>query len=140
VILFKFPHLKEEFEGKHNDSGYSIHPRLQAVIFALAGLVQYYFNKDICITGILRTQIQQDQLYRGKIKAEGEKYELKPWKSPHQFGCAADIRTSDFEPDEIEHCLNFLNETFEYGSGGKKTAIYHDIGSGAHLHLQVKPA
>lgn len=131
MVLFKFPELKVEFDGKKDVGEARLHPRLRLMVFALTGFADYHFGRDIIITHILRTQEEQDAFY-----GNDPRYEAAPWKSVHQFGRGVDIRSTSFTRDEIGRMVDFINLNFPYG-GGKSAALQHNIGSGAHIHLQT---
>ena len=44
-----------------------------------------------------------------------------------------------YTKEEVEQILAFLNEQFPYGDEKHDTAIWHDVGKGVHIHLQVSP-
>ncbi len=128
-LYFRFKTYKEEKELP------KISPRLRAILWELAWFCKTKVFKDICITDLLRTQAEQDSLY-----FRHSKYQTKPWKSVHQYGRGADIRTYDcFSVQEIQTILRFLNSNWIYDPQRPqlKTAIYHNIGAGAHIHIQV---
>ncbi len=134
MIKFKHLQLRSEFEGDICVNDYHLNPKLQAIVFALAGFMEYFFGKHIVITEILRDQETQDRYYTGNAQ-----YAEKSWKSVHQFGCGVDVRISDFTDDEVEECIAFLSGAFDYGDDKHDVVVIHDIGFGRHLHLQVKP-
>lgn len=61
-----------------------------------------------------------------------------PIPSVHQFGRGIDIRSHHLEASEIEMALFYINKKYPYGKDKYKTAIYHNIGFGKHIHIQVK--
>jgi hypothetical protein len=113
MIEFKTPQEKEDFNNPRLDN------RLKFIVYALDGFVQHNFLKDITITSI----------WRPKTTDSGV----------HEANRGVDIRTMYFTESEIAQILEFLSQV-EYGlsSSGQplKTAIYHDVGQGKHLHLQ----
>lgn len=126
-LAFKSDNEKEEFP--------KIAPHLRAILWELAWFCKRNFDQQICVTELLRTQSEQDAIY-----ANNQKYQIKPWKSVHQFGRGADIRTYNcFSLEEIQKILQFLNSNWVYDPQRPhlKTAIHHDVGSGAHIHIQV---
>ena len=61
----------------------------------------------------------------------------------HEQGRAFDISTKGWSDDHIKHFLTIINSSFNVGAislsdGKEKEAIYHDIGLGAHIHVQCK--
>lgn len=89
------------------------------------------FKKDITVTEIFRTQEEQDSYYK-----DHESYKEKPWKSVHQYWRGADVRSKNFEHEEIQKITNWLNMV--HYSTKHNTCVYHDIGLGEHWHIQVR--
>lgn len=90
------------------------------------------FNKDVVITMIYRTQEEQDSIYGNNIK-----YKQKPWRSPHQFHHACDIRSIIFTDKEIAEIEDYLNNKYNKSNYYKWTAKNHKVGKGAyHFHIQ----
>ena len=89
--------------------------RLRFIVYALAGFIQNEYSKTITITSIYR---------------EGD---------PGTHGCwrAVDIRTWNYSDDEIADIINFINKSLPYGYGAYKTSLYHNVGQGEHIHIQV---
>ena len=91
------------------------------------------FNKSIIITDLIRHQDEQNHIYRNNVK-----FQQKPWKSTHQFGRAADIRSSIYTTDEIEKMVSFANMvTYDTSRPNKNTCLAHTVGSGFHIHSQT---
>lgn len=94
--------------------------------------VDNVFEKDVIMTMIYRSQDEQDAIYK-----DNPKYEKKPWKSPHQFYQAVDIRSSNFTQDEIEKVEKYLNDKYNKLNYYSWTAKCHKVGEGAyHFHIQ----
>lgn len=89
------------------------------------------YGKEIIVTDLIRTQSQQDTIYK-----DNHDYQKKPWSSVHQYGRGADIRTSNLEYPQKMELVELLNK-LPYGDGKHKTALFHDIGTGEHIHIQV---
>lgn len=90
------------------------------------------FGKYIVVTMIDRTQAEQDEIYK-----DDPKYNEKPYKSPHQFFHAVDLRSSTFETHEIEQLVNYLNTKYNSTNYYKWTAKCHAVINGAeHFHIQ----
>jgi len=90
------------------------------------------YKKDFIITMIARTDAEQAELYKNDPK-----YQAKPFKSPHQFAHAADIRSSIFSADEIKGIEDYLNTKYNGTNYYKWTARNHVITGGAyHFHIQ----
>jgi hypothetical protein len=90
------------------------------------------FKKTVVITMILRTQKEQDEIYNNDPK-----YQQKPFKSPHQFAQALDIRSKIFAEDEIKKIESYVNEKYNSTNYFGWSAKCHTVGSGAeHFHVQ----
>lgn len=90
------------------------------------------YKKDFVVTMISRSQEEQDKLYK-----DDPKYQVKKFKSPHQFSHAADIRSSIFSPEEIKGIEDYLNNKYNGTNYYKWTARNHVIPGGAfHFHIQ----
>lgn len=124
IIEFKHPQLEEQFPY--------LDKRLQVIIYTMAGFSWTQFGKSVTMTELFRTQTMQDEYYKSNVS-----YQIKPWKSVHQFNRGADCSVLFYTDNEIETVVEFLNHRFIYGSDDHKTAVYHDIGLGKHIHLQV---
>ena len=106
-------------------------PGLMYVLEFIRNFSQNTYNKEVTVTMILRTEAEQDHLYRNSTK-----YKAKKFRSPHQFGQAIDLRSKTFTIQEIDALVNATNNTFNSTNAYKPTAMYHDIGSGLHFHIQ----
>lgn len=84
-------------------------------------------NFEITLTGIYRSQNEQEAIYGPGTKK----------KSTHQFWRAVDLRTRDLPTWFIELLVVAVNMLYPYGKKGKNTALYHSVGKGWHLHIQV---
>ena len=126
MIKFKTKRIEKEFY--YNTS---IKDRLKDIIYMLALYTELEFRKDITLTELHRTQEEQDSYYK-----DNDRYREKPWKSVHQYGRGADIRTKNFEQEEIMKMVDFLNHV--HYSTKHNTALFHDIGIGEHIHIQVR--
>lgn len=102
----------------------------------LCQYVEDKYQKDVIITMILRTQEEQDAIYKGKTSSDGRKYDETPWKSPHQFGNSIDIRSHVFTKKEIYDIENYLNSKYDNTNYHKWTAKNHNVGLGDHFHIQ----
>ncbi len=125
-ISFKTKRIENEFAeliNKNND--------LYDLLLDLSIHVKKTYNKTITITGLFRTQKEQDSIYKNDPK-----YKKKPFKSPHQFFHAVDLRTSTFTPLEITKITDYLNDKYNPTNYYKFTALRHDIGLGDHWHIQ----
>ncbi len=122
MIFFKTIEEKNEFP--------KLDRRVMALLFVVTGLAWFEKEYHIIVTECLRT------------KKEDEKYGSV---GIHQTGRAVDFnfcrenleRIQD--PVYAERIMTRINETAPYGSGPYQSLIHHDIGYGAHFHLQVNP-
>lgn len=107
-------------------------PELHALIIDLYLWIGKEFGKDTVLTMIYRTQEEQDYLYRHSAK-----YKEKPFKSPHQFWHALDLRTSIYTDEEIEKIVKYLNDKYDNKNYYGWTAKAHAIkGNAMHFHIQ----
>ena len=125
IFEFKTDKIKQEFLSGELDY------RLQIIIYALAGFVYHRYGKGLLFTEIFRTKETQDKYY-----ADDPIYKQKKWLSTHQYWRAADISIRYFTPQEIREIVIFLKH-FSYDVPSKSVVLVHDIGLGAHIHLQV---
>ena len=119
--------LEQEFNNE-------IDKRLQFILYALAGRLEYRKEGTLVITHLIRTQREQDAIYTSekmdpKIR---EQYLAHPFFSVHQYGRGADIGVANIKNPEEE--VKWLNGRIGYD---KPTAILEDLGLGQHIHIQV---
>jgi hypothetical protein len=93
----------------------------------------------LIVTDLKRTTEEQDDIYLNhKDPNVVKKYKKKPWLSVHQFNRGLDLRTSDMPIKMVNKLMAFFNLfTYDPKRPEKKTCIYHDVGTGEHLHLQA---
>jgi len=108
----------------------------ELVVNDLAPWVKTMFGKDLVITMIYRTDNEQDEIYSGKTKSDGRKYDERPWKSPHQFYHGVDLRSKTFDNTEIQSIVNYLAMKYNGSNYYSFTAKNHNVGLGDHFHLQ----
>jgi hypothetical protein len=105
---------------------------LAQLIWDLQVFVEEFFNKDVVITHLYRTQEQQERFYGKGTKR----------KSPHQFWGAVDIRDSIYTKAEIGKMVDFLKFYDNYNkyrvikASMSSTYLRHNIGLGMHFHIQ----
>ena len=110
---------------------------LLKLIIDLYHWVEDKYGKDVILTMIFRTQEEQDNLYKGITNSKNIKYDEYPWKSPHQFWHAIDIRSRVYNEDEIEEIVRYLNNKYNATIYYGKTAVVHEVGDyGMHFHIQ----
>ena len=123
-MKFKTPRQEDEFKNANS--------KLKNIIFTAANYMMERYNFEITITEILRTQAEQDEIYK-----KDPKYMEKPWRSVHQDGRGVDFRTRDMTKEMIVDLCDFLNKIpYDPKRPEKKTCLYHDVGAGIHLHAQ----
>ena len=106
-----------------------VHPKIRQIVYWLSGYLAQTQDIDVIVTDLLRTREEQRALYPD----EPEK------KSVHQFGRGVDIGVTDIDdPKALE---SYINNTWPYGDGKHKTALYHTVHKdkkrGKHIHIQV---
>ncbi|MCW5830156.1 MAG: hypothetical protein KIT79_12675 [Deltaproteobacteria bacterium] len=131
TIAFKVPELEDQL--------FRADVRLQPVIRAAAEYLSER-GKTLTITCVFRDAETQAR-YRAEAIRLGRQ---EPVKSPHEDGRAVDIRTRDLDAATIKSLVTKLNREFPYAPFGSPaarypTALYHDVGQGAHIHIQVRP-
>jgi hypothetical protein len=107
--------------------------RLHFIFLAYAGFMYRAYGYKPVITGVGRTQIEQDSIYKNNPN-----YKKQKWISTHQTQpCRAiDFRSKDQTPEQIIITENFFKQ-IDYGTD-KKTLLRHSVGGhGDHFHLQV---
>jgi len=120
VLRFKSTRERQEFAR--------IRPALRAVLFEIAHFSRRHFDRVPVITHLLRTHAEQEDIYgAGTTK-----------HSPHQDGRAADLRSRIYTADQVRVLVRYINTTFPRGDG-YPTALYHSVGRGWHLHIQIAP-
>lgn len=119
-MLFKTERQQQEWNSPELD------PRLRGIVLAVAEFVWRNYKRSAVITSIWRSDAEQKSIYGEDVKK----------LSPHQFWRGIDMRTRDYTQDEITGIIAFLNKNWPRVDG-KPLVIYHDVGRGDHLHIQV---
>lgn len=78
-MLYKSKREEAEF--------YSVDMGLQLMLLFMDAYSQHYFNVELYLTGLIRTDDEQDDIY-----GDDESYQTNPWKSYHQLKMAGDLR------------------------------------------------
>ena len=124
-MRFKSVWIKEELN--------KVDERIRTILNFLDLYMMARYKREILVTCLMRTQIEQDNIYK-----DDSKYKINPWFSVHQYGRGADIRCYDWSQKEIDDALFLLN-SIPYGKGNYLTALHHKSKDGAiHIHIQVK--
>ena len=119
--------LKDEFVNLRKEN-----KPLWDLLVDLYKWVDKEFGKDTVMTMLYRTQEEQDYLYR-----DSERYDKKPFKSPHQFYHAVDLRSFIYTKEERDRMVEYLNSKYDSSNYYKWTAKVHEVGSnGLHFHIQ----
>lgn len=131
-MRFKTPRQKIEYG--------EVDFKLQRILTFIDLYVILKHGMEITITELKRSQEEQDAIYlNANDKLVRLQYERSPWKSVHQYGRGADIRTFDLPKHVKNDILELLNRfVYDEERPDKKTAIFHDLGTGEHIHVQVK--
>lgn len=122
-MKFKTARQRQEWNGG------DLTPRLRSLVLFTESLLKQH-GIELTITCFMRTEKEQAWLYRRRKR--------KP-RSVHEFGRGADVRTRDWPEGLAIEIRDKVNETFRYDASrpALKSAIWHDVGAGEHLHLQV---
>jgi len=134
-MRFKTIDLLQEFERAH--------PRIQGMALYLDSYVRRTLNHDLMVTDVERSQAEYDAIYlTAEQIAKGLHYEgPKPHWADLERGIrsrAVDFRTvEELSFIEVKSLANHVNENWPRHDG-RPSAIYHDVGAGAHLHIQVE--
>jgi len=111
-------------------------PTLVEIIEKIAEFTGQELDKNVMITMIGRTSFEQDDIYGGKTRSDGRVYDKKPWKSPHQFDHAIDIRSREYTEDEIKDIEELINSEYDTENYYRWTTKDHTVGKGWHFHVQ----
>jgi len=125
MIKFKTKRIAKEYLSP------DLSDDLLSIICILSAYCQLEFKKDITITGIYRTQEEQEKIY-----SKNKQFKKAPWYSVHQFWRGMDIRSKNFTKKECDKIVLFLN-MITYDTI-HNTVVYHDVGLAKHFHLQSK--
>lgn len=125
--------------------------RVIAMALYIDKYARRYLGKDLMVTDVGRSQHEYDAIYAAEIAKghcyvddNGEKHYAGP--RPHlanpTLGTksrAVDFRTvGELNEHEINRLVDHANAVW-VRRDRKPTAIYHDVGAGAHLHIQSEP-
>lgn len=134
--MIKFKNSSKRLSDEYSQLRYNNNSLWELIQNDLVPWVEHTFNKDITVTMIFRTEEEQNSIYGGVIRSDGRSYDDRPWKSPHQFYHAIDLRSHDFTSDEIIAIENFLNNRHNDLNYYRWTAKNHSVGLGNHFHIQ----
>jgi len=122
-VEYKTNRIKKEFSQLRIKNNY-----LYKIIHHTASDFNVFFNKNLVITEVYRTEREQKRYYKGK----------RVFKSSHQDWSAVDIRTRDLREVEINFIIKKIREVYFVKNGFKTTVLYHDVGLGKHIHVQFR--
>jgi len=128
MIVFKTLRQRQEFNSPLLDK------RLKIILYCLAGYMEYILSQPLIITGIFRTQEEQDSIYEDNFA-----YKQNPWTSVHQVWRGADTSVLYLTKEQIDDIVVFLNDNFKYSSPRFSTSKAHNVGFGSHIHIQCDP-
>ena len=103
-------------------------PRLLRLVAFIALWAFRKYGRSPEITEVYRTEDEQRALYPNDAAK----------KSVHQFWRGCDVVVRGLDPSHHREIRDTVNLFFPYGKPIHRTCIYHDAGSGWHLHLQVR--
>ena len=126
----KFKNESQRLKSEWSDL-YQNNPELFELMMELDIYAMTSFGKEILITMIFRTDEEQAYLYRNS-----ERFKEKPFKSPHQFWHAVDIRSRSFTTQEQKRMVRWINRKFNKPNYYKWTSKVHNVGAGDHFHIQ----
>ena len=110
------------------------HAKLVPQLLDILNFVDHYmeakYNYTITVTDTIRTQKEQDRIYK-----DNAKYKKKKFNSVHQYARGADISVKGMNIEMINDLVSVLNR-IKY-SDKYKTATHHDVGAGDHIHIQT---
>jgi len=131
------PRLRQELKDLKSKN-----PELDRLLQELLEHVSQTSGKDIVVTMILRTHSEQDAIYGGRTNSKGRRYDERPWKSPHQFWQALDLRSRIYSDEELKDMVKWLNDWGKAnGNYYSWTAKVHEVGNnGMHFHVQFVKA
>lgn len=126
-----FKNDSERLKGELNQLK-TVNPGLYDLLYDICDYCNREFKKTVVITMIYRTDEEQDEIYK-----DDEKYKARPFKSPHQYWHALDLRSKTFTPEEIKMVENYLNTKYNGSNYYTWTAKDHIVLNGAsHFHIQ----
>lgn len=124
-MLWKTDRQKKEF--------HKIDTGLQHMLLFMDAYAQYHFNTDLYITGLIRTDEEQDEIY-----GDDEAYQESPWKSYHQVLLAADLRYN-LTFDQWAELLTMAERLFMHlGFNCMVHTPGNDEGWEPHVHIELQ--
>lgn len=97
--------------------------------------VQNKFKKELVVTMIGRTTLEQAEIYK-----DDPKFKIRAFKSPHQLWHALDLRSKTFTDEEVKDIEDYLNKKYNGNNAYAWTARNHEVANhGEHFHIQYYP-
>ncbi len=121
-LRFKTARQRREFDSTN------VRPELVWMVSFLALWIFWRHRRIPEITEIYRTDEEQRALYPDEPGR----------KSVHQFWRGCDMVVRELGAAAHRDICDAANKLFPYGKPGYQTCIYHNAGTGWHLHLQVR--
>lgn len=122
MVLFKGENGQAYYDRLYFEFRDRIDPRLRAVLMELGKWAEWHTGKGIILTCLNRTEDENNAVGGNHFSA-------------HLVGRAADLRSSNFGQAEVQKILNHLTATWP---SSQIYAIYHDSGSGPHIHINIR--
>lgn len=81
-------------------------------------------------------------IFTESVTSVFEDGKLKRVSSTHRDGRALDVSTKGWSQKYIDEAIKFLNDGYGHFAatgprGEKRLVVYHDSGTGFHLHIQI---
>ncbi|HXF49621.1 MAG TPA: hypothetical protein VNL73_09405 [Verrucomicrobiae bacterium] len=127
-MQFKQENLRRQFYDLE-----AIDPRVRAVAVELDFFFQKKFGRELVVTSVGRTEVEQRELYPEFFARVGR---VRP--SPHlDFPCrAVDIRSRDLSAEEVQALREYFATWWEELPGW--VILVNDRGTASpHIHIQV---
>lgn len=126
-LKFKTDKIRDEYAQLASKN-----PALLELIVELTGHVADTFQKDVMLTSVYRTPVEQANLYALSVK--------KVITSLHSSWEAVDLRSWIYTDSEIDSIVAYLNTRYKNKSG-RNVALYHAIAGGVpHFHIALEKA
>lgn len=149
-MIFKTPKVQEEFE-------LDTEPKIVAIALYADWWALREFGHELLVTDVSRNQSEYDRTYpealvKGPfwVDSLGQKHYAGPMPHLADRIRKLKVRATDFgvihgelrsmerlSALEAPRLVDHLNALWPRRDG-KKTAIYHDVGSGPHVHVQAE--
>ena len=122
-MIFKRAHMEDEWKHLVSE-GAMLVPVVQYALVVSEEILE----KDLIITQVFRSEDEQRQLC--------ERLKINFYRTVHSYWRGVDLRVRIYSEEERLFIRDRINAMFKYRPG-KDVAVYHDVGAGAHIHLQA---